>query len=75
MLIGFHFGLCLIFNEEKLALKSPALKVIWWEQDIGDNVTYVVWFWVPIVTASLGRGRGETPDKCLVLAIVNSLYC
>lgn len=38
MLIGSHFGLCLIFNEEKWALKSLALNVIWWEQGIGDNV-------------------------------------
>lgn len=33
MLIGFHFGLCLIFNEEKLTLKSLALeRVIMWER-------------------------------------------
>lgn len=30
MLISSHFGLCLIFNEEKLTLKSLALKKVIW---------------------------------------------
>lgn len=70
MLIGFHFGLCLIVNEKKLTQESCP-------QDSNLVIMYMVWFWVPIVIASFGGG-GEVKHLliiALMLALVNSLYC